>query len=169
MNGLAEILDSEQRINVPELKVLYDEFLRGKELDRDFIDLIFSELSEVHRCSSWLLKQHIEEKGEITDEALNYLIEHLEMLSHWESRLVMAQSLPLLDNRLGYLPELEDYYRSCVSDQNKFIRAWGYHGLYVLAKRKSEMRPEVETLLQTALIKEAPSIRARIRNTLRGR
>ena len=60
------------------------------------------------------------------------------------------------------------YYhlRHCLSDTNKFVRAWSYNGLAELAKQYPQYRGEVKQLFELAQNddSEAASVKARIRN-----
>lgn len=54
-----------------------------------------------------------------------------------------------------------------LSDNNKFVRAWAYNGLYELSRQYEDLRIETMLLLDAGLNDEAASVRARIRNILR--
>jgi hypothetical protein len=53
-----------------------------------------------------------------------------------------------------------------LQEENKFVRAWAYHGLYELAKQFGDS-DNVIPLVMKGMNDEAASVRARVRNILK--
>ena len=62
---------------------------------------------------------------------------------------------------------MEIYERHGLTDQNKFVRAWSYNGLYELATSFPSLRKEAERFFDMALADEAASVKARVRNIMK--
>ncbi|MEM8930246.1 MAG: hypothetical protein AAGE94_03680, partial [Acidobacteriota bacterium] len=62
-----------------------------------------------------------------------------------------------------------DFLRHGVESEHKFLRAWAIDGMHRLALQHPRLADEAETILQRGADDAAASVRARIRNILRGR
>ncbi len=63
--------------------------------------------------------------------------------------------------------ELEFFLRKCLTDENKFVRAWAYNGFYELSMPHSDYIAQTKQFLEMAMRDEAPSVKARIRNIMK--
>ena len=72
--------------------------------------------------------------------------------------------LPSFAIQRGEKDFLRGLFEEFLNDDNKFVRAWSYNGLFVLADQYPEFRIEVIHQLKRAREEEAASVRARIRN-----
>jgi hypothetical protein len=59
------------------------------------------------------------------------------------------------------------FLRTCLADENKFVRAWAYNGFYLLSQQYPEYQQETEQFFAMAMRDEAASVKARIRNILK--
>jgi len=80
----------------------------------------------------------------------------------------------LLEGAQGQLPlslpqarVLYPQVRIWLSDTNKFVRAWSYNALHLLAKVEPKFAAEVAEILRMGLEDEPPSVKARIRQCLK--
>lgn len=125
-----------------------------------------SEDPGLETAATWLLKQYLESAGAVDSQATDRLCRLLPQLQHWQSRLHVLQSLPYIDLPGKRKKTVEKFLRECLGDEQKFIRAWAYSGFYELARQYPEYRPEMEKLFESAIVDEAPSVKARIRRIL---
>ena len=125
-----------------------------------------SEESRLQVGATWLLKHYAENGAKLSNASSVQLIEALAHETHWEARLHFLQMLP----RMTIAPERTDRLWSLLllqaEDGNKFIRAWAFGGLAMIADAHETYRPNAIKRLRQAQ-DEAASIRARIRQLRR--
>lgn len=123
--------------------------------------------SDFQKGVTWLLKHHFEAGQALTEKATAALFELLPSLKHWESKLHMLQSLPYLKIASADKHKVEALLRECLTDNNKFVRAWAYNGFYELSRQYPEYEEESRQLFEMAMRDETPSVKARIRNIIK--
>lgn len=136
---------------------------------RDLTALARRDDAKLQAGATWLLK-HFQEKGlAFSAQQSGALLALLGEVSHWEARLHLLQILPALT-----LPEERKaaLYRLLTGSNylqapNKFVRAWTYNALAILATRFPELRGKVALLLISAQEDEAASVRARLRSVMK--
>ena len=135
----------------------------------DFIITLIRSLSnpKQQKHASWLLKKHLESGFKPDAAQASEIYAQLSQLSDWAARLHLLQCIPLTSISEHDKQAIDIFLRTCLTDNNKFIRAWSYSGFYELAVQHPEYRDEVEKFFQMALRDEAPSIKARIRNIMK--
>ena len=84
---------------------------------------------------------------------------------HWEARLHVLQMMGDLTVPARQVEQLWPALIEQRKDANKFIRAWSYYGLAVVADRHPSYRGRALALLAAAEQEEAASVRARVRRT----
>ncbi|GLQ29850.1 hypothetical protein [Litoribrevibacter albus] len=119
---------------------------------------------DIHRVTTWLIKHHLEQKHVFSDEQVACVFDQLGHLSNWEAKLHVLQLLPHVSVPERYKDPVEDFIRNCLSEINKFVRAWAYNGFYELACQYPELQPEAEILFEMASEDEAASVKARVSN-----
>ncbi|WFE90296.1 hypothetical protein K1718_02790 [Roseibium porphyridii] len=126
------------------------------------------EIEDCQRSATWLLKRHFDLKGPPLPEDLTR--QHLGLLakiSHWEAKLHVLQYFEKLQLSLAPYGELEGFVETGTRSDNKFVRAWAYYGLAVLALSYPEMIDRVRNILTDARdVETAGSVRVRIRKAL---
>ncbi len=120
--------------------------------------------SELSKGATWLLKSWLEDGNSFSESQSLHVINSLEKLDHWESRLHILQCFNHLSVPSSSKIKVETFLRSCLNDKNKFIRAWTYNAWYLFAQSFPEYKAEVEQFIEMAMRDEAPSVKARIRN-----
>ena len=133
----------------------------------DFEDRLVSALAgdeEVHRGATWLLKHHLEHKKSFSDGQIASVFSQLDSLKNWEAKLHILQCLPYLTVSSEHRNGVEEFVRGCLSEINKFVRAWAYNAMYELACQYPELQPEAEVMFEAASEDEAASVKARVRN-----
>lgn len=124
---------------------------------------------ELQRAATWLLKRHLEAGNSLSPGGSRAILGVLSDQEHWESKLHVLQCLPYLDIPEDQSAALEQFLDSCLESDKKFVRAWAYNGYNELSLRFPRYREEVKLMLARASESEAASVRARIRNILKGR
>lgn len=134
----------------------------GANLTADLLPLLLH--LELQDGAGWLLKKHLDSGGEINAGQTDRLMAGLSQLQSWQSCLHILQSFHHFrlndDTRLP----VEYFLRRCLADNNKFVRAWSYHGWYYLQAQFPQYSDEVKSFFAMAMRDEAASVKARIRN-----
>ncbi|GAA3932837.1 hypothetical protein [Litoribacillus peritrichatus] len=133
----------------------------------DFEDRLVSALAgdeEIHRGASWLLKHHLEHRHALTDAQVSEVLDQLPLLKNWEAKLHILQCLTYIAVPLEHRNTVEEFVRSCLTEINKFVRAWAYNAMFELACQFPDLQPEVEVMFEAASEDEAASVKARVRN-----
>ena len=148
------------------LQSTYERHRDGK----DFLATLLAHIADVElqRAATWLLKRHLEAGYSLSPESSRAILGVLPDQEHWESKLHILQCLPYLDIPEDQSAGLEQFLDSCLESDNKFLRAWAYNGFNELSLRFPRYREEVTHMLARAGESEAASVRARIRNILKG-
>ena len=123
--------------------------------------------SELERGATWLLKRYLESGGTLSAKDVSQLLSALPASEDWEAKLHILQCLTLLRIADKDRTTVEAFVREGLDSDNKFVRAWAYSGFYELARQFRDYRDEAEQLLENAMSREAPSVKARIRNIRR--
>lgn len=115
-----------------------------------------------------LLKRHLESGLPVPDRAAvaRALFARLDKIEHWECRLNVLQCLPHLPIEECCLADVERFLRTCLAEENRFVRAWAYSGFHLLARQHPRFAAEVAAILEAGLRDEPPSVKARIRKCL---
>jgi hypothetical protein len=146
-----------------DLSELYMALSDQPEFENRLIESLNGD-EEIHRVATWLIKHHFEQKKRFTEQQIACVFKHLGHLRNWEAKLHVLQVLPYVLVPEQYKDSVEDFIRGCLSEINKFVRAWAYNGFYELACQYPELRPEAEILFEEASDDEAASVKARVRN-----
>ena len=131
----------------------------------DFTDAIVVLLSNTacHQGASWLLKRRFEQGVRLDIENTQQLINALSGLDNWQAKLHCLQSIGYLQIPSESVRALEYWDRHCLTDSNKFVRAWAYSAFFELADQYPKFRPEVLQFFELAARDEPASVLARIR------
>ena len=134
-----------------------------------FLPLLTQELGKetTGRPSSWLLKHYFEANRDVPEEVALIVFSHLDNLKHWEEKLHILQCFQYLPLEVADKNQLVLFIENCLTEKNKFVRAWAYNGYFLLAQRYPDMQVAVTDLLDKALEEEAASVQARIRALLK--
>lgn len=124
---------------------------------------------ECERGITWLIKHHLEQGWlpQSTDET-SAVLNALPHTTHWEARLHVLQCLPYLTIPLDQVKPLQGHLQNAILDDAKFVRAWAYHGLYVLASQHPDFQEIAGDILKKARETEAAaSAKVKIRHALK--
>jgi len=139
--------------------------------EEGFVTTIVAHTSDVEsqRAATWLLKRHLEAGNSLSVAGCRAVLGRLSVQEHWESKLHILQCLPHMDIPEDEIAGLEQFLDACLESRRKFVRAWAYNGFNELALRFPRYREKVDGMLARAGESESASVRARIRNILKGR
>lgn len=163
--ALAEKTSQWSAKSAQDMRVIYDAYAKASNFVPSLMKLILEPHSQTG--ATWLLKHFLETDGTLTAEQNSGFFLALQSLENWESKLHMLQCLSHVTIGQLQCPRLEEFLHDCLSDDNKFVRAWAYNGFFHLAKQHPHYQEEVEHRMQQAKETEAASIRARIRILMR--
>jgi len=113
--------------------------------------------------ATWLIKQFVTNTSSIPGRDTQQILLLIPVLCGWKSKLHILQCMPYISIPTACSNMIESFVRECILDKNKFVRAWGYGGLYELARHFPQYREEAEKIMEMGLIDEPASVRARIR------
>lgn len=122
--------------------------------------------AKLSKGSTWLLKHHTDQKGIFEPDQVSRLYSLCDLLTDWQSKLHLLQMIAVMPVQHADKTKLEYFLRRCLDDDNKFVRAWAYNGLYWLAETYSEYREEVTSFFELAMHDEPASVKARVRKLL---
>ncbi len=134
--------------------------------DADFICCLL-DLSKHEDCSegaTWLLKHALENGFELNDQQIDGFCGLIEFTLQWQSILHILQILPYITVPAAHKNKMMAFVCQHTEDENKFVRAWAYNGLYELANTYPEYREGLSVVFDAAEDTEPPAIKARIRN-----
>ncbi len=138
------------------------------ETSPDFVeDLLKLMANPAHQVGvTWLLKHYLENDRTFTTREANAFYRSVAELESWASRLHVLQSIPNLTIAASSKKRVERFVRKCLVDEVKFVRAWAYYALYVLACQYPEYRTEALQILKMGQRDEPASVQVRIRKAL---
>lgn len=117
-------------------------------------------------AASWLLKHHFESTNIQSMDISIKIYDKVTELIDWQSRLIMLQSMPYLPIPEQSVLKVEAFVRDCLTDLNKFVRAWAYNGFYLLAKKYPSYQAEAVDFLNLGLTDEPASVKVRIKKCI---
>lgn len=148
-----------------DIKAIYDAY----KSDSNFSDTIIalSLTKGFEKGATWLLKAWLEAGHTLEQTQIATIYGALDQLEHWEARLHLLQSIPFIPIADTDSHNVYNFLRLTLTDNNKFVRAWAYNGLYELSRQHSQYRHETKQYFAMAMRDEAPSVKARIRNIVK--
>ena len=126
-------------------------------------ELALSEDPKLQSASTWLLKRYAEDGHKPNEGQSSSLLEVLLREGHWEAKLHVLQMLADLTITATNAQLLWSVLTGQTNASNKFICAWSFHGLAVIAEEHSAYQPMAIEWLERGEQHKAASVRARIR------
>lgn len=130
---------------------------------QNLCDLAGSDDAHVQSASTWLLRRYVDAGAILSQMQTEQALSVLTAPRHWQARLHVLQMVEQLTLPSRRVEQLWTSLSEQRKDDNKFIRAWSYHGLAVIADQHPSYRDSARTLLAAAGKEDAASLRARIR------
>ena len=132
----------------------------------DDLATIYVKEKDLQKTTTWLIKHHYDNGHILPDSLTEKLLAVCKDVENWEAKLHLLQLLSKFKLTKKSIITVEDFVRKCLADDNKFVRAWAYHGLYELTKYIPEMKLEVELLCQRAMETESAAIKSKVRKII---
>ncbi len=151
--------------SVNDIGAIYDRYCHEDSFVSEIVSLLI--IDELQMGASWLIKRYLENENQIKKTDIAAIFHIMGVIERWESKLHILQSLPFLPIGKSQKKKVEQFLRACLSDNNKFIRAWAYNGFYQLAVQYPEYKKETKQFFEMAMRDEAPSVKSRIRNIMK--
>ncbi|MEJ2622173.1 MAG: hypothetical protein P8163_18560 [Candidatus Thiodiazotropha sp.] len=148
-----------------DIKAIYGAHNRDNNFADTIIALSFTKACE--KGATWLLKAWLEAGNKLEKPQIAKIYGSLEQLEHWEAKLHVLQSIPFMTIAAAQSSNVYNFLRHTLTDQNKFVRAWAYNGIYELSRQHSKYIDETKQYFEMAMRDEAPSVKARIRNIMK--
>lgn len=119
----------------------------------------------VQSAATWLLKRYGATGEDLSESQTETLLRLLLQDANWLARLQVLQMMDSLFVPESLAKPLMDALERQARGDNAFIRAWSVHGAAALADQHPACRDRALDLLASASQDEAPSVRARLRQT----
>ncbi|MDN3688122.1 hypothetical protein [Cyclobacterium jeungdonense] len=148
------------------LKNLYQE---NRE-DPSFIPItlsLFETEAAVEVSSSWVLKHHVDQGGTLSPDQVAQLLNKLDGLRFWESRLHLLQVIPKVALTAAQAEHLEPTVRSLLSSERAFVKAAAFAAYFEIVELFPELKNEFRLLCEDSLDKVSASVRVKIRRILK--
>ncbi len=130
-------------------------------------DLLDSDDGHMRSASSWLLRRYVSAGAALsprqTQQVLRTLQRDTQHGWHWQARLHLLQMMGDLCLPAACAEPLWCALCKSAAEENKFIRAWSYSGLAVIAEQYPSYRGHALVMLAAAEYEGAASTRARVR------
>jgi hypothetical protein len=143
-----------------QIKQIYSQYCDDPMFLKNLINALKS--TKLTAGASWLLKHHLESGARLNYGEEKRILRMLPKLENWQSELHLLQILPYFTESLDIIT-LKHYLITRLSHDNKFIRAWTYNGIFLLAEQNPEFRPEANKYFALAMQDEPASVKARLR------
>lgn len=114
--------------------------------------------------ATWLLKSHLEKKGELSAAQTKSLVLGVFALEDWSAKLHLCQSVRFLNVTAALAEPLVSWLEPLLAHRRPFLRAWSLDALCRVATNHSQFRVSAQRALKTAHDDPAASVRARARN-----
>lgn len=125
------------------------------------------ESAELQKGATWLIKRYLDDDHGLESSDVAALYKRTADYVCWESRLHILQCIPKMPIGDAEKSMVETFLRTCLTDENKFVRAWAYNGWYEISLQYPEFKQETKQFFDMALRDEAASVQARIRNVMK--
>lgn len=162
---LQQLLSNWDRKSKDDISHIYRQFCHAEHFSDELISLLSS--AQCVTGATWLLKHHFDKGHCPSEEQAGQLYGQLASLNDWQSKLHFLQMMEVLPVKHADIKSLDLFLRSGLSDGNKFVRAWSYNGLFLLARFAPSYRTEVMSFLNMAMRDESPSVKTRIRKLVK--
>ena len=126
-------------------------------------DVAKSEEKAVEIGATWLIKHFLEQRVLVNEATASQIIALLATVREPDSILHLLQSLPHITIPAPAETPLHQALTRHLTAKHKFVRAWSYNGLGLLAKQNEVYREEALALFAAAQETEAASVKVRIR------
>ncbi len=163
-----EIIDSLKKwdgVHIDYVTNLYKTHCNTPLFFESLVD-IYSNEKDLQKVTTWLIKHHYNNGYSLPQTLTEKLANASGTVEHWEAKLHILQLLPYFKLTDESFVKTYDFVRQCLKDENKFVRAWAYHGMYELSIYVPELKSELEHLCNRAMETESASVKAKVKKVL---
>jgi hypothetical protein len=152
--------------NVAPLKDIAKRHIPDPAAIRELLSIAKGDRDALRPAATKLLKLWCEEGLVFNRHQSSGLVGLLREDIPWESRLHILQMLPAFSISDDLASRLHRLLLEHLTHANKFIRAWAYNGLAVLAVRFPRYRQATDQILKMGMRDEVAAVKSRIRNIM---
>lgn len=152
-------------VHIEYLKKLYQVNSSSLDFFENLITICVNE-QDLQKAATWLIKYHYDNGQALPDYLTERLLTACKNVENWEAKLHLLQLLPHFNLTDKSIIITDDFARECLADNNKFVRAWAYNGLYELTKYIPELKTELEFICQRAMETESAAIKSKVRKII---
>ncbi|MBQ4820292.1 hypothetical protein [Aquimarina sp. MMG016] len=164
-NQLVKILNNWDGKHIEYLINCYDQYADDNTFFDILIEITYGQ-TELQTATTWIIKHHYDGKKSLSESLADQLLSSINQLKNWGAKLHILQLLPKIHITKNTVNPVDQFVRKCLNDDNKFVRAWSYQGLYEVSKHIPEYESELRSLCKRAMQTESASIRSRVRKVL---
>jgi hypothetical protein len=164
-SNLIDKLKSWDGVHIEYLKKLYNSDNTNANFYENLVSICTTE-KDLQKVSTWLIKHHYDNGHTLSNSETERLLTSCNTAENWEAKLHLLQLLPHFELTEKSIIIADDFVRNCLTDSNKFVRAWAYNGLYELTKYIPELRTELEFICQRAMEIESAAIKSKVKKIL---
>jgi len=163
--SIKQKIDSWDGKSVNDLEAIYSSYSEDGFFVKNIIELAKNEAQQ--KGVTWLLKRHLENGNKIEANEISVIYVNLPELVYWEAKLNILQCIHFMPIAESETKQVEIFLRNCLTETNKFVRAWAYNGFYEISVQYPEYKKETKQFFEMAMRDEVPSVKARIRNIMK--
>lgn len=152
-------------IHIEYVTKLYEENMEDRDFFEDLVT-VYNNEQDLQKATTWLIKHHYDNRKILPHILTEKLLSNCLTIENWEAKLHLLQIFPRFKLTETSTPILEKFIRNCLTDQNKFVRAWAYNGFYELTKYIPELKTEVQLICEIAMETESASIKSKVKKIL---
>lgn len=152
--------------SVAPLEAIYRKYGGHEDFVTEIVRL--SGVAPCQRAATWLLKHHVVDCMVAMPTAeLTHLYAQLAALDHWEAKLHVLQCLFVSPIPKSDVERVDEFLKTCLGAEAKFVRAWAYSALHRLAQQFPAYRATAAATLKNAQETEtSAAVKVRIRKAI---
>ncbi|HRP55613.1 hypothetical protein [Agriterribacter sp.] len=157
---LIDKLKSWDGVYIEYVTKLYDENAVNAHFFEDLVAISNNE-QDLQKVTTWLIKHHYDNGNTLPNSLTEKLLSTCLTIENWEAKLHILQIFHHFKLTKTSIPVLEHFLQNCLTDKNKFVKAWAYNGLYELTKYIPELKNELKFICERAMGTESASMRTK--------
>lgn len=163
--NLIDKLKAWDGVHIEYLTDLYNTDKTNADFLGNLVTICINE-QDLQKTATWLIKHHYDSGQVLPKPLIKKLLTACNNVKIWEAKLHLLQLLQHFELTEKTIIITENFARNCMTDNNKFVRAWAYNGLYELTKYIPELKTELEFICQRAMETESASIKSKVKKIL---
>ena len=163
---LQDILQNWDGKHMGFLQQLYHSYVNEPDFFSALVEITISS-KDLQAASTWLIKHHYDEGKQLKKADLATLYQGFPNLAGWEARLHILQILNRIKIEYSQLEAVDEFVRTNLNSENKFVKAWAYQGLFELCSYIPEYKNEVKLLCDNAMLTESAAVKSRVKKIIK--